>query len=222
MSVQISDHIPSKTLPPNDKIAINYSHFGTIWDRELIVIDDSFSFNIHLQVTDDTSDPILVAECQSRPFWPQWQIAINSEFDSLIKQKTFGPVIPTPPGAHLIGYKWTFVRKRNDKGEVVQYKARLVGKGFTQMSGVHYDETYSPIMENIIFCYLISFSILHELEMRLDVATTYLYDTLDTCIHIYASPSRTYCTPTCNILVSGGDICQTFNSIFRGRLTSID
>lgn len=30
-------------------------------------------------------------------------------------------------------------------------KAHLVGKGFTQISGVHYDETYSPIMDNITF-----------------------------------------------------------------------
>jgi len=36
--------------------------------------------------------------------------------------------MPTPPGILPVGYKWVFVRKRNENNDVVRYKARLVHK----------------------------------------------------------------------------------------------
>ena len=160
-----------------------------MWDRLNTIPDDNFALMVATHVTDDTPDPISILECQSRPDWPQWQTAINSELDSLISRDTFGPEVPIPRDAHLIGYKYTFVRKQNDKGQVVRYKARLVGKGFTQRPGEHYDQTYSPVMDSITFRFLISFANFHKLRMRqLDVATAYLYGTLDTTIYMRAPP----------------------------------
>nr|ACY01923.1 hypothetical protein [Beta vulgaris] len=52
-----------------------------------------------------------------------------------------------PPGVKPVGYKWVFVRKRNEKNEVTRYKARLVAQGFSQMPGIDYDETYSPVVD---------------------------------------------------------------------------
>ena len=105
--------------------------------------------------------------------------------DSLIHRKVFGSILPTPLDIKPIGYKWTFVHKHNDQGHVIRYKARLVGKGFTQQFGVHYDETYSPVMDSITFRYLISFAIYHKLCMRqLNVVIAYLYGTLDTYIYM--------------------------------------
>jgi hypothetical protein len=87
-----------------------------MWDRHTTLPDDKFAFMVANHVTDNTPEPISIIECQSRPDWPKWQVAINSGFDSLISRDTFGPEVPTPPDAHLIGYKWTFVCKRNEKG----------------------------------------------------------------------------------------------------------
>jgi Reverse transcriptase (RNA-dependent DNA polymerase) len=67
----------------------------------------------------------------------------------------------------------------------VRYKARLVEQDFTQIQGVDYEETYSPIVDAITLQFLISLTITENLQMRLmDVVTIYLYGSLDNDIYM--------------------------------------
>ena len=70
---------------------------------------------------------------------------------SLSKRQVFGPVARTPLKVFPIGYKWVFVRKRDENNVVVRYKARFIAQGFTQRPDIDYDETYSPVMSGITF-----------------------------------------------------------------------
>jgi hypothetical protein len=84
-----------------------------------------------------------------------------------------------------VGYKWVFVRKRNEKNEIIRYKVRLVAQGFSQRPGIDYEETYSPVMDAITFRFLISLVVTENLDMRLmDVVTAYLYGSLDNDIYM--------------------------------------
>ena len=91
----------------------------------------------------------------------------------------------TPEGVNPVGYRWVFVRKRNEKNEIVRYKARLVAQGFSQRPGIDYEETYSPVVDATTFRYLISLVIQEGIDLRLmDVVTAYLYGALDTDIYM--------------------------------------
>jgi hypothetical protein len=97
----------------------------------------------------------------------------------------FTDVIPTPPRIFSVGFKWVFIQKRNKNNEVVRYKARLVAQGFTQRPDIDFNKTYSPVMNGIIFRYLISLAIQNHLSLQLmDVVTTYLCGSLDLDIYI--------------------------------------
>jgi hypothetical protein len=74
-----------------------------------------------------------------------------------------------------VGYKWAFVRKRNESGEIARYKARLVAQGFSQRPEIDFNETYSPVVYATTSRYLISL-IAHEgLNLHMmDAVTAYL------------------------------------------------
>ena len=110
---------------------------------------------------------------------------INMELNSLKQIGVFGPIIRTPYDVKPVGYKWVFVRKRNEHGEIVRYKARFVAQGFSQSPGIDYEETYSPVVDATTFRFLISLAIREKLDLRLmDVVTAYLYGPLDNEIYM--------------------------------------
>ena len=150
-------------------------------------MDDIFAYAAALDISEEIEDhePRSIYECKRRNNWPKWKDAIEAELKSLEKRQVFGPIVQTPAGVKPVGYRWVFVHKRNEKSEVVRYKARLVAQGFSQRPGIDYEETYSPVMDATTFIFLISLSILEGLRMNLmDVVTTYLYGSLDNDIYM--------------------------------------
>nr|CAD40421.3 OSJNBa0065J03.17 [Oryza sativa Japonica Group] len=101
-----------------DEIAINYSETRESFDRRATIVDTNFSEQIAecLQVD---PEPRSIKECQKRFDWNKWKDAIDIELASLYKRDVFSAVMPTPRGIFPMGYKWVFVRKRNENNEVM-------------------------------------------------------------------------------------------------------
>ena len=100
------------------------------------------------------------------------------------KMRGFGPVFQTLENIKPVGYKWAFMRKRNENNDIIRYKAWLV-QGFLQKPVINYEENYSPVMDTIKFWYLISLIVSKGLDMCLmDVITTYLYGSINTDIYM--------------------------------------
>ncbi|GMF64130.1 unnamed protein product [Phytophthora fragariaefolia] len=114
----------------------------------------------------------------------EWKKAMKSELNSLVADKTW-KLVPRPSHQRPIGCRWVFAWKRNEKGQVVRHKARLVAKGYSQLQGVDYEETYSPV------AYLNSIRTMlakcgadgMEIE-KCDVDTAFLYGKLEEEIYM--------------------------------------
>ncbi|RVX04725.1 Retrovirus-related Pol polyprotein from transposon RE1 [Vitis vinifera] len=174
-------------VPENCEISVSYVQKGEKWDQKNIVINNIFAFQVASDIirNDEDPEPRNVEECRHRNDWPKWKEAIQAELNSLTKREVFGPVVQTPEDVKPVGYKWVFVRKRNENNEIIRYKARLVAQGFSQRPGIDYEETYSPVMDAITFRFLISLAVSEGLDMRLmDVITAYLYGSMDNDIYM--------------------------------------
>lgn len=65
-----------------------------------------------------------ILECRQGEGLHNWKEVKNSELAFLEKRKVFWSVDRTLDNLKPIGFKWVFVRKRNEKNEVIRYKAR--------------------------------------------------------------------------------------------------
>ena len=69
---------------------------------------------------------------------------MKSEMGSMYEYKVW-TLVDLPDDRQAIENKWIFKKKTDVDGNVTVYKARLVVKGFRQVQGVDYDETFSPV-----------------------------------------------------------------------------
>src|SRR5260370_7152308 len=101
--------------------------------------------NLIAEAIDDmSSDPTSLTEAQSRSNWPQWKGAMDREMVTLERAGTW-QTVQRPHNKNVIGSKWVFHIKCKADGSVDKYKAHLVARGFTQIYGVDYFDTYSPV-----------------------------------------------------------------------------
>lgn len=73
-----------------------------------------------------------------------WVKAMEEELEQIEKNKTW-ELVPRPTNKSVIGTKWVFRNKLNEEGQVIRNKARLVCKGYSQVEGVDFEETFAPV-----------------------------------------------------------------------------
>jgi hypothetical protein len=66
------------------------------------------------------------------------------EYNSLFENHTWDLVL-LPSGRKLVRYSWVYKTKSAADGQVSRYKTRLVAKGFQQVHGIDYDETFALV-----------------------------------------------------------------------------
>ena len=82
-------------------------------------------------------------EVHLRSDWPEWRRVIDVELQNLELAKTWD-VVERPSGINIVDSKWVFCLKKDSEGKIIKWKAHLVARGFTQVYGVDYFETFAP------------------------------------------------------------------------------
>ena len=141
-----------------------------------------------LNAADSTSSgviaPTTYSEAVSGPDRDMWLEAIQSEFDSLERNHTWD-VVPLPAGRKAVGCKWVLKVKENPDGSVGRYKARLVAKGFSQIAGVDFTDTFSPVAKFASIRCLLAIAASHGLDLQqMDVNTAFLNGDLEEEIYM--------------------------------------
>jgi hypothetical protein len=69
---------------------------------------------------------------------------MQEEHNSLLENQTWD-LVPLPSGRKFFRCKWVYRTKSAVDGQISRYKARIVAKGFQQVHGIDYDETFAPV-----------------------------------------------------------------------------
>nr|GEV29349.1 retrotransposon protein, putative, Ty1-copia subclass [Tanacetum cinerariifolium] len=84
-------------------------------------------------------------------------------------------LVELPLNGKTVGSKWLFKKKTDIDGNVHTYKARLMAKGYTQTSGIDYEETFSPVADIRAIRILIAIVAYYDYEIwHMDVKTAFL------------------------------------------------
>jgi hypothetical protein len=74
---------------------------------------------------------------------PDWIIAMEEELNNF-KRNEVRELVPRPK-QNVIVTKWVFRNKQDEFGVVTKNMARLVGKGYSQVEGLDFGDTYAPV-----------------------------------------------------------------------------
>ncbi|GKB60956.1 retrotransposon protein, putative, ty1-copia subclass [Tanacetum coccineum] len=114
----------------------------------------------------------------------KWFDVMNAKMQSMIDNMVL-VLFDLPSNCKTVGSKWIFKKKTDMDGIVHTYKARLVEKGYTQLYGDDYEETFSPVAEIRAIRILISMAAFYDYEIwQMDVKIAFLNGYLDEDIYM--------------------------------------
>nr|KAJ0214373.1 hypothetical protein LSAT_V11C400171290 [Lactuca sativa] len=109
---------------------------------------------------------------------PKWHSAMKSEMLALQQNHTWS-LVPRPKSSNIVGCRWLFRTKYRADGSIERYKARLVAQGFSQVSGLDYSHTFSPVVKAATVRIVLTLAIINGWSLRqLDVNNAFLHGTL--------------------------------------------
>eukprot|EP00253_Pinus_taeda_P024205 PITA_24205 len=94
-----------------------------------------------------------------------WDTAMNERYHSLLANDKWD-LVPLPKGRKLVRCKWVYKTKYGLHGKVDKHKAPLVAKGFSQVEGIDYTETFSPITKMNSIHLILSLATSFKWEVR--------------------------------------------------------
>ncbi|PKI50880.1 hypothetical protein CRG98_028708 [Punica granatum] len=157
VAIDSSIHLgSSKVVPPSPKPT--RAHRPPVWHKDY---DCSIAM---------TKPPPLAALTDS---------TISSELSALERNDTW-VITDLLGGKRAIGYKWVYKVKQRADGSIERYKARLVTKGYTQIKGLDFDETFAPVAKLVSVRVLLTVSLNRNWELyQLDVNNAFLHGDLE-------------------------------------------
>ena len=109
---------------------------------------------------------------------------MQEEMESLQKNNTY-ELVKLPKGRKALRNKWVYKLKKDGRGDLVKYKARLVVKGFGQKKGIDFDEIFSPVVKLSSIRIILGLATNQDLEIeQLDVKTAFLHGDLEEEIYM--------------------------------------
>ncbi|KAJ9551956.1 hypothetical protein OSB04_016001 [Centaurea solstitialis] len=119
---------------------------------------------------------------------PSWIEAMQEELLQFVLQHVWD-LVDLPKGHRVIGTKWIFRNKTDERGIVIKNKARLVAQGYTQEEGIDYDDVFAPVARIEAIRLFLAFASYKGFKVyQMDVKSAFLYGTIDEEVYVCQPP----------------------------------
>jgi hypothetical protein len=109
---------------------------------------------------------------------------MDEELDQIEKNDTW-ELVPRPKNKNVIGTKWVFRNKLNEDGHVTRNKARLVCKGYAQIEGIDFEETFAPVARMEAIYFLLAYACYKNVKVyHMDVKSSFLNGEIEEEVYI--------------------------------------
>ena len=142
----------------------------------------------HNQVMPGDDVTLTSHEALNSEFKREWHQAMKEELGSLMKNNTW-ELVSRPKNRKVVSCKWVLRVKSDSNGNPIRFKARVVARGFTQVPGLDFKETFAPTLRTTPMRLVWGLTTALNLELRhLDVETAFLHGDLEEEIYMEQPP----------------------------------
>jgi len=119
---------------------------------------------------------------------PGWRQTMIDEMQALENNGTW-ELVPLPPVKKTVSCRWVYTVKVGSNGEVDRLKARLAAKGYTQIYGLDYCDTFSPVAKITTIRMLLAMAAMRHWPLhQLDIKNAFLHGDLEEEIFMEQPP----------------------------------
>jgi hypothetical protein len=130
-------------------------------------------------------DPFRVEEALQDP---DWVLAMQEELNNF-KRNGVWSLVPHPR-QNIVGTKWVFHNKQDERGVVTRNKARLVAKGYAQVAGLDFEETFASVARLESIRILLAYVVHHSFKLfQMDVKSAFLNGPIKEEVYVEQPPS---------------------------------
>jgi hypothetical protein len=123
--------------------------------------------------------PNTYRQAMKSPEKEAWLTAVKEELANLDRLGVW-EVLPVPPGVKVMSAKWVFAKKYKSDGTIDRFKARYVARGYSQIAGIQYSETFAPTATFISMRLLLSYAAANGWPVHsFDFVAAYLNSPID-------------------------------------------
>jgi hypothetical protein len=102
-----------------------------------------------------------------------WVLAMQEELNNFKRNEVWS-LVPHPK-QNVVGTKWVFHNKQDEHGVVTRNKARLVTKGYAQVAGLDFEETFAPVARLESIRILLAYVAHHSFRLfQMDMKSAFL------------------------------------------------
>ena len=131
-----------------------------------------------------TEDPWTHEEALARPDAAEWHVAMDAKIAQHMQRGTW-TLVDCPPDRRPLNCKWVLITKHDAEGNPIKKKRRLVVKGFTQIPGIDFDQTFTPVVRMETLRILIALATITHADIQtVDVVGAYLNGRLEEAIYM--------------------------------------